>query len=193
MNTSQLSATVQANKGPLLAAAAAGVAGLALLRKKKAPAADPTADTGYSAGSQTAGMSGAYDSTASDLYGAVGPQLESLAGQITNLQNSLNTPPVKVPAPPALGQPKIPAGTNPKSVITPTPWIPPARSVPVPVKKPAAAANFGGPQFVTVKPGDTLSGIAAPYAAQITPATVGQLNGIRNLNLIRPGQRLRMY
>jgi LysM repeat protein len=70
-------------------------------------------------------------------------------------------------------------------VAAPTP-----QTVPVP----AAAPAVSGPQWVTVNPGDTLSGIAARYREQwITPQSVGALNGIANINKIRAGQTLRMY
>nr|WP_235468576.1 LysM domain-containing protein [Geobacillus sp. Sah69] len=44
--------------------------------------------------------------------------------------------------------------------------------------------------YYTVKPGDTLSGIAAKN--KTTVATLQKLNNIKNPNLIRVGQKLRV-
>jgi hypothetical protein len=106
MDLGKLEATFEANKAPVLAAAGAGVIGLALYSKSKRKTADPAAAAGSSAsaGGQVAGATGgaAYDSSASDLYGAIQPQLESLGGQLTDLSNRLNgqySTPVPVPAP----------------------------------------------------------------------------------------------
>lgn len=68
-------------------------------------------------------------------------------------------------------------------------------NVPAPVTQaPAPAPSAGAGQFYTVRAGDNLSTIAARYPqASITAASIGALNGIRNLNLIHPGQNLRIY
>lgn len=118
MNGAQLAATFEANKVPVMAAAAAGVVGLALVKRKSSSSSSspstsgapvtttqtPGASSYYSTGGQTAGMSGGgvYDSTSSDLFGAISPQLESLGQQVTALQSSLSSPSantVPVPAP----------------------------------------------------------------------------------------------
>lgn len=62
-------------------------------------------------------------------------------------------------------------------------------SVSQPASNPAPAAGPGGSATYTVKPGDTLSGIAA--ALQTTVASLVALNGIANPNLIFVGQVLR--
>lgn len=103
-----LGQTFEAHKVPILAAAGAGVVALALLRKRQAggsaPAAAAPSSAGvYSAGGQTAGMHGAgyFDSSASDVYGLVQPQLESLQGQLGQLNTKLGSVPVsKAPASP---------------------------------------------------------------------------------------------
>lgn len=102
MNLDQLGASFTQNRTAILGTAAAGVVGLALYRRKQAAAAPAAPTAGattagvYSAGGQTAGMYGAnaYDSSASDVYGLVQPQLESLGGQLNDLNAKLNAVPV---------------------------------------------------------------------------------------------------
>jgi LysM repeat protein len=199
VNTAALGATFEANKVPIMAAAGAGVVGLALLHKKKTAAASSTAaaggavatsqtTSGYSTGAQTAGMNGApyYDSSASDVYGAIQPQLESLGGQLTDITNRLNntqqsTMPVSAPTPVVTPAPAPAPAPAPKPYVAPAP-------PPVPVAAPPAHAVD---TWVTVNRGDTLSGIAARFPQRnITAASIGRDNGIANLNLIHPGQRL---
>lgn len=114
MNLDQLSATFEANKVPILATAAAGVAGLALWQRHKAgssststPAQGVATVPSYSAGSQlaaTTGAGGVYDSSSSDLYGAIQPQLESLGSQVSDLNSKLNSVPVSTaPSSPIAG------------------------------------------------------------------------------------------
>jgi hypothetical protein len=142
MDGGTLAATFEANRVPILAAAGAGVVGLALLKRKSgAAAAGPTSNV--SSGQQTAGMTGAaaYDSSASDLYGAIQPQLESLGGQLADLRNQWNsTPPIPVPAP-----------TPPPSSYTPPVAAPPAATPVPPVGTPidpamttAGAGGYAG-------------------------------------------------
>jgi nucleoid-associated protein YgaU len=188
-----LSQTFDAHRGPILAAAAAGVVGVALWQRHKGATA-PAGDTAnVSAGGQTAGMNGAaaYDSSASDIYGLVQPQLESLGGQLTDLQNKLNNVPVAAPPvpPKSLGQPKIDWSKNPHLQVPVTPWAPPARTpVPVPAKKAAADS------WVTVNAGDSLSKIAARYPSpSVTWQSIYNANRATigpNPDLIHPGLRL---
>lgn len=194
MNTAQLEAAFAKNKPAVLGVAAAGVVGLGLYHRRKAAsvaANDPgtvaagTTPGGMvlpsSAGGQTYGLTGAggyYDSSASDLFGAVSPQLESLQTQLSALNDKIGATPVPVPAPPAAPPVTPPAAAPP----TPT-------TVPVP---PAPSAS--GPQFVTAARGDTLSGIAARYRESwITPQSIAALNGISNINKIYAGTQYRIY
>jgi hypothetical protein len=86
----------------ILGAAAVGVIGLGLVARKKAggdvsaPAAAAPASTGYSAGGQVSGASGSYDSSASDIYGALSPQLSAIGSQLDKL-NGGGAPPTPVP------------------------------------------------------------------------------------------------
>lgn len=217
MDLSHLGAAVTANRVPLLAAAGVGVGGLAYMRKKKAAAAAAGAqpaqgvqtDAGvYSAGGQVAGMAGAnaYDSSSSDVYGLLQPQLESLGGQLTSLTNKVNSIPIAAPPKPATTpttKPTTPAAPKPapkpvtkapapKPAPKPAPAPPHAAPPPppVPVPHPAHAVDT----WVTVNSGDSLSRIAARYPQQditwqsIYKANQGTVGG--NPNLIRPGEKL---
>ena len=117
MNLDQLKATIEANKKGIAIAGAAGVGGLALLnRKKKANAGTDAAGAGYGLTNQpSTGAAGAYDSTSSDVYNAIQPQLESLGQLLAQLQNRQNTTPTPVPAPPPT------AGPAPTPTQAPTP------------------------------------------------------------------------
>jgi outer membrane biosynthesis protein TonB len=201
--TVDLAQTFQAHKVPILAAGAAGVAGLALYRSKTGGNAASGATSDASAGGQTAGMNGAgyYDSSASDVYGLVQPQLESLGNQIGDLADKLNkvpvTPaPVSKPAPhPVVKKPTPPTPAKkpvPKPKPKPKPAPPHAapRPAPVPVPHPKSAVD----SWVTVHKGDTLSGIAARYPQKnITWQSIYNANRKTigsNPNLIRVGQRI---
>jgi hypothetical protein len=102
VNLASLEQTFRANRGPILGVAAAGVAGLALLRRKRAggnTAAPLSPGASYSAGAQIAGTTGGvYDSSASDVYGVVGPQLEALSKQL-NAVASAKPKPAPTPVP----------------------------------------------------------------------------------------------
>lgn len=100
-----LEETFTQHKTVILGGAAAGVVGLALLTRRRAGgdvAAALPADQGYSAGGQVA----AYDSTANDLYGALSPQLSSIANDLHALGEKKAAtptpprPPIPVPAAP---------------------------------------------------------------------------------------------
>lgn len=188
------------NKPALIGAGVVGVVGLGLYsRSKKGEAAPAAADPAgsYSGGGQVAGAGGAYDSTASDIYGALSPQLLHIGDQLDKLVNTPK-PPTPVPAPttkPAPGASTAPpkkatSGGTPKPA--PKPTAKPAPK-PTPVTKPKYAVD----QWVTVKPGDNLSAIAARYKQQgITAQSIYTANrGVigSNINLIRPGQKLHVF
>jgi LysM repeat protein len=207
VNGAQLHAWFEQNKTTVGVGGAAVVAGLAVMKHKNgaaakdsAPAAagDGTATTAggipYSVGGQTGGATGgSYDSTASDLYGALQPQLEAIGGTQGSLQSAIdalkgsqqsttdqlaaligrvNSAPIPVPAAPA-------------PVYAPPPPPPPP---PAPAPPPPAAATY------TVRPGDSLSKIAARYPSPaITWQSIYAANrGVigPNPGLIRPGQVL---
>lgn len=102
-----LRAGVLRNKVPLGAGGVA-VVGLLAWRARTAKAsssATPAAGTSpvpssYSVGTQTAGATG-YDSTASDVYNAIQPQLE----QLSNLWSKNQAIPIPVPAAPVAAAP----------------------------------------------------------------------------------------
>lgn len=88
MNLAGLSSSIEANKKTLAIAGAAGVAGLALFKKKKT-AGTPTAATSAqpvaasSAGSLASyGGAAAYDSTGSDVYNSLQPVLQSIQSDL---------------------------------------------------------------------------------------------------------------
>lgn len=159
------------------------------LRKQKSPGlTDGTSaaqaaylgNSGGVAGFDQAAVQGLQDNLTSQANASAGAfqGLQDLIAKqqttIDGLVTSVNTIPSKI--------------TIPAPVIT---------QAPAPSPSPAPAPSGGGnagPQYVTVQRGDTLSGIAARYpSASITAATIGALNGIRNLNQIFAGQNLRVY
>lgn len=105
-----LEATFEAHKAPIIAAAAGGVVLLALAQRRKKGGATSTTTatsatpggvvyTPASAGGQAAAMTGAaYDSTSTDLYSALSPQLASIGSQLSQL-TSQSSSPTPVPAP----------------------------------------------------------------------------------------------
>lgn len=103
-------AFIAAHKISLGVGGAALVAGVAYLRSRStsssSSASTPTAST-YSSGQQTAASTG-YDSTSSDVYNALQPQLEAVGDQLSSLRDlfsTASTTPVPVPAaaPPTAG------------------------------------------------------------------------------------------
>lgn len=183
-------AWIAANKHTLMAAGAVGVGGLALYKRKSKGKAggvgtgvlqpDGTMTTlgGVPVASPQNYAGAAYDSTASDLYGAIQPQIEAIGSQLGDLQNLINAQPspTPVPAPPA---PAPAPGPRPPAPAAPTP----------------AGPSPAGTMY-TVRPGDSLSAIAARYPSPaITWRTIYAANKSvigGNPNLIRPGQTLRI-
>jgi len=112
----QLRAAFEQNKTVILGGGLAAAVGLALYRKHNTGGqATPDAGAALSSGAQTAAMSGgaAYDSSASDLYGALQPQLEAIGQQLDQLtpHTSIPTPAPPAPAPVPHGDPRWRPGT----------------------------------------------------------------------------------
>lgn len=105
MNLGQLRGAIERNKKGLAIAGAAGVAGLALLNKSKkgaAPTTGPAGDalgTGSQYGLGMPATGGVYDSSSSDAYNAIQPQLESLGRMLEAATKT--APPIPVTTPPA--------------------------------------------------------------------------------------------
>lgn len=194
MNPDQLRAAFENNKPVVVGGALAGVVGLALWRKKNG-GGQADAGAALSAGSQTAAASGgaAYDSSASDLYGAIQPQLEAIGQQLSQLQNPKpSTIPAPKPAPKT-----VHVDPQPKTLPKPGPKPPtPKTTIPRPAPKPKPVAHHAAPSPLTytVKPGDSLSKIAARYPSKsITWGTIYKANKATiggNPNAIKPGQKL---
>jgi hypothetical protein len=137
VNPDQLKAAFEKNKTVVVGGGLAAVVGLALYQKKKAAGSSSTdAGAALSAGSQTAAASGgaAYDSSASDLYGAIQPQLEAIGQQLSALQAAPTTIPVaSTPATPTIandtrlrwvpGTKQITPQTIPRAVRNPAPRL----------------------------------------------------------------------
>lgn len=107
MNLGGLGATIGRNKGLLGVAGAAVVAALAW-RSRSAKASPSAASTGlasYGAGYQTSAATG-YDSTASDVYNAIQPQVEQTQEMLRGLRELWENPKPPTPVPAA---PKTPA------------------------------------------------------------------------------------
>jgi hypothetical protein len=100
----QLRASIEQNKKGLAIAGAAGVAGLALLNKNRggsAPAGEGAPASGGRYGLSSTPLpasGGVYDSSSSDVYNAIQPQLEELGRLMTEAKS-----PIPVPAPPKWG------------------------------------------------------------------------------------------
>lgn len=114
VNLEQLRAFIARNKVTIGVLGAGAVALLALRSRSNATSSTGLTDAptysgtvGYSSGSQTSGATG-YDSTASDVYNAIQPQIEELQGTAEWLRErwdaeQADTPPTPVPTP-------VPAG-----------------------------------------------------------------------------------
>lgn len=172
-------AWLEQNKKTVAVVGAVGVGGLALAKRGGGGADVTTTGEEAAAGAGAAyGLSyaggAAYDSTGSDVYNALQPQLESLGQKQSALEELLNKLNEK-PAPTPVAKPPA---TAPK----------PAPAPPKAAPKPAAA-----PRVYTVKPGDNLTkiarGLGLPSWQQLYAGNKGVIGG--NPNLIRPGQQLR--
>lgn len=156
----------------------ASAAALALIVKRRNAAAAKATPAGAAATTTTAIPSpgDAYQSVGSDVYNSIQPEIQALQASIAGLQGG-GTAPVAAPNPP----PPTPASPAP----------PPPAPAPPPVAAPAAPPP---PQTYTVKPGDTLWGIATALEGggnnwqKIYNANKGVIGG--NPNLIKPGQVL---
>lgn len=158
-------------KRNLLIASAAGVGLVAFLMARSGG--------GAAAGTSDQTMTG-YDSTPYDQYNSLQNQLEDLQSQIDQ---------GKVVPPTATTPPSYP--TSPKP--TPLPGRP-RPTLPKPVPKPAAKPTT---KSVTIKKGDTLSGIAKKYGISMT--TLKKLNPVfwtnkkyNNGNTIWSGGKVRV-
>lgn len=116
MSADQLGAWLKANKPVALGVAGAGVVGLALVSRNRSGGGSGSAagivpaERGYSAGGQAAGVAGTYDSSASDLYSALSPELAGISQSLAKLNESNKTTPTPTPVPAA---PKPTAGLAP--------------------------------------------------------------------------------
>lgn len=168
------------NKGVLLAAGGAGlVVLLALMRSSGS--SDQSGDT-----LQTSGTGSTYDSTSTDLYNSIQPEIDALEAQLNNLQNSQPTPGSPVTSNPITSTPK-PVTTTTGGSSKPKP-APPKTTTP----KPKTTTKT-----ITVKKGDTLSAIAKRYG--ISMATLKKLNPVywtnakyHNGNLIWAGDKVKV-
>lgn len=122
-------ATFERYKVPILAAAGLAVAGLAFVTSRSAT---PTPATSTAEG-QVSGTTG-YDSTASDVYNAIQPQLEHLQRLWDERQETTAPTPTPAPPPatrPPLPRPPIPA-PPPKALRKLTARFVPVGTVPTP-------------------------------------------------------------
>lgn len=187
-----LSAWLQAHRTAVLAGGGAGVVGVALLMRHRAASAATAAGAPAQVGvttttvpqdGQMVGQAGGYyDSSAYDVYDAIQPQLETLQKQI-DLINSTGS---KTNVPPPAAAAPAPVPTPPAPSPTPPPVF---HDNPI-VK--AAAPPPPAPRTYTVRPGDTLWGIATRfYGSGAKYPTIYNANKTiigSNPNLIRPGQ-----
>lgn len=189
MNLSELPAVLEKNKAAAAGVGAVAVVGFALYAKRKGAGSSTNAGAALSAGSQTAAASGgaAYDSSTSDLYNALEPQLEAIGNQLDQMQGPKTIP---APAPPA-----------PAPAPAPAPVLhgdkgPIPSKIPVTRPRPTPPPSVLPPKTITyrVKPGDNLTKIAKLYPSKaITSSTIYSANKATigsNPNLIKPGQTL---
>jgi LysM repeat protein len=169
------------------ALAGGAVLGLVVLaRSRGASGASDTEASTSTAGTATGGGGaagggylGGYDSTASDVYNnlqtSLDNRLDGFGSSITDLQDQLKK----------LQQKPVPPKPPGKIAPPKKPVKPPTKKTPVKRKPPAAKT-----QTITIRSGDTLSGLARRYGTSI--GNLQRLNGIRNPNSIRAGAKLRV-
>lgn len=166
----KLKAWFAKNRGlKLVGLAAAAVAGYAVIRRLQAggdltaPGSDKGAGTLSSDQLQTMrGAAGYYDSTATDVYNSIQPQLDALAAQIAALSSTK--------APPATGS----GGSTGSGSTTPKPKPKPT---PTPKPKPKPKTTY---TTYTIKRGDTLRSIAKRYGLSL--AQIKKLNPVFTTN-----------
>lgn len=133
---------------------------------------------------------GAFDSSPYDMWNQWEQQYEDLSSRVDQLQNPppTNPPPTKTPLPLP-----VPIDKPPLRPPAPKPPAPPSK----PSAKPSTPPKQSKPASVTVKRGDTLSGIAKKYG--ISMATLKKLNPVywrdkkyRNGDLIWAGDKVRL-
>ena len=123
MNGAELKAAFERNKTTLGVAGAAVVGGLALLQARKSSGgAAAGGDTSMSAGGDSvlsAPAAGyAYDSSNSDAYNALQPQIERLERLFEGIDEKTKAPiPVATPPKPAAPKPAAPKPAAPKSPL----------------------------------------------------------------------------
>lgn len=143
MNLATVRTALTRNKRGLMIAGAAAVGALALLARKKAGGDTPVAGAAAS-GSSTSPTSGStsaggyttyapYDSSGSDVYGAIQPQLEELRdmfGQIPSAVGEAVAGALPAPAPTPTPTPGPEPPPAPAPVDTTPAWLSSARSDP---------------------------------------------------------------
>lgn len=78
---------------PAAAAAAGGVVLVVLVAMLRHSSTDPSASSGQSADTlQMTGAGSTYDSTSTDLYNSIQPEIDALAKMMQDLQNAQSTP-----------------------------------------------------------------------------------------------------
>lgn len=165
-----LSGALRANQKPLMIGGAALVAVFAYA-KHRASAGSSSAGSavdGYT--TQPATGQAAYDSTGTDVYNALQPQIEQTQGMLQKLLDAQAAAPSPVPTP----TPIPPA---------PHPVAPPPRRTP-----PPAGHKHPTTTRYTVRKGDNLTTIGRRYGVSWRTIYNANRGSIRNPNLIYPGQ-----
>lgn len=167
MNLASLEQTFAEHRSAALAGSAGLVGVVALVAKHRARAAASTPDgatttdgytpAGYT-NAGTAGTSGGYDSTASDIYNSLQPGIEDLQNRVGDLEQPKPVAPTPAPKPtPAKAKPKAPTWDL---THWPTGKKPAPKPAPKPKSKPAPKPTSGS---YTIRSGDTLGKIAAKH------------------------------
>lgn len=210
MNTGQVGAFVAKNKKALMVGGAGVAVAGGLYARSKAPAtSDPAAADPAAAGSgapmPSAGGSG-YDSSSSDVYNALQPQIETTQRQLEGTQTLIEKliEQMKLtPVPPVIPRHKLPEREGmPTPPKRKPPAPPPKKVVPVkvapkvrpPIRRPPAKAPVKPTQRVyTVRKGDNLTVIAKRLGIKAGWQSLYKANRTvigSNTNTIKAGQRL---